>query len=80
MISNIKRNEINEIFTLTQLQKQILSDESLRIRYAANYAHANCKTIIEIDQIREVKFLDVLMKNYENVFNFHVIQSEGPNC
>ena len=80
MISNIKRNEINEIFTLTQLQKQILSDESLRIRYAANYAHANCKTIIEIDQIREVKFLDVLMNNYENVFNFHVIQSEGPNC
>lgn len=80
MISNIKINEINEIFVLTHLQKQILNDDSLRKRNAANYAHANCRTIIEINQNKDVNFLDVLMNRYENVFIFHVIQSKGLNC
>jgi hypothetical protein len=80
MISNIKRNEIDEIFSLTNMQKKILSDTSLRKSFVSVYAHQNCKTVIEINQKKDVDFLDILTDRYEDVFNFQIIQSEGPNC
>jgi hypothetical protein len=80
MISSIKRNELNEIFLLTHTQKQVLSNKSLRIRYVAKYAHPNCKTVIEINQKKDLDFLDILTDRHEDVFDFAIIQSEGLSC
>ena len=80
MISNIKRNEINGIFLLTQMQKEVLSNNSLRTREVAKYAHPNCKTVIEIYQKKDIDFLDILTDRHEDLFDFAIIQSEGLNC
>ena len=80
MISSIKRNELNGIFLLTHTQKQVLSNTSLRIRYVAKYAHLNCKTVMEINQKKDIDFLDILTDRHEDVFDFAIIQSEGLNC
>jgi hypothetical protein len=80
MISNIKRNEINGIFALTDLQKKILSNNSLKSRYATTYAHQNCKTVIEITQKKDIGFLDILNNRHEDIFNLHILQSEGLDC
>ena len=80
MISNIKRNEINGIFLLTQMQKEVLSNNSLRTREVAKYAHLNCKTVIEIYQKKDIDFLDILTDRHEDLFDFAIIQSEGLNC
>ena len=80
MISNIKRNEINGIFLLTHMQKKALSNYSVRTRQVAKYAHPNCKTVIEINQKKDIDFLDILTDRHEDVFDFAIIQSEGLNC
>ena len=80
MISNIKRNEINGTFQLTQFQEKIMSNKSLRNRFVAKYAHPNCKTVVEINQKKDIDFLDILMDRHEDVFDFAIIQSEGLNC
>ena len=80
MISNIKRNEINGIFLLTHMQKKALSNYSVRTRQIAKYAHPNCKTVIEINQKKDIDFLDILTDRHEDVFDFAIIQSEGLNC
>jgi len=80
MISSIKRNEINPTFQLTQFQEKIMSNESLRNRFVAKYAHPNCKTVVEINQKKDINFLDILTDRHESVFDFAIIQSEGLNC
>jgi hypothetical protein len=80
MVSDIRINNIKDIFELKKWQKIALSADVYKVKNASIFAHENCRTLIEIQQNRDVTLFDILIRNYENVYTFSIIKSEGKRC
>ena len=80
MISNVKRNDLNDIFLLEEVQKKVLSGDLSKVTWVASNAHPNCQTIVQIEQKKEVKFWDVLKNKHEDVLRLKVTLSDGLEC
>jgi len=80
MVSDIRINNIKDIFELKKWQKIALSDDAYRVKNASRFAHESCRTLIEIQQNRDINIFDILRRGYENIYTFTTIKSEGARC